>query len=170
MLDSATAEDMHALIIGIDELDSSNCMRLVGYRCVEDAEQVANYLKDTLLVPPCHIVALHNSEATRERIIAELEALSRKASVAQDAPLIIYFATRSFVNPGDKRTYLVPHSPPVSRLQSTSNDSSKGDPEAVLEALAGACISYDSIAEILGRVANGKTDNIVSVDFPQASI
>ncbi|KAJ2934502.1 hypothetical protein H1R20_g2623, partial [Candolleomyces eurysporus] len=157
MLDSATADDMHALIVGIDQFDSPNLTDLA--ECVADAKLVASYLKDTLLVPDDQIVALYDCQATRERIVAELEALSCKASIAQDAPIIVYFATHSFVKPGNKQTYLVPHSPRIPQ-QSTSHDSSTD--------LADACISYDSIADILRHVAGEKTDNIVSADFPHA--
>ncbi|RXW25381.1 hypothetical protein EST38_g461 [Candolleomyces aberdarensis] len=149
MLDSATADDMHALIVGIDQFDSPNLTNLA--ECVADAKLVASYLKDTLLVPDDQIVALHDYEATRERIIAELQALSCKASVAQDAPIIVYFATHSFAKPGNKQTYLVPHSPRIPQ-QSILHDSSTD--------LADACISYDSIADILRHVAGEKTDNI----------
>ncbi|RXW25384.1 hypothetical protein EST38_g466 [Candolleomyces aberdarensis] len=147
MLNAVTADDMHALIVGIDEYKGLALWDLT--ECVSDAKRVASYLEDTLLVPRDQIVTLYNSQATKERIIEELEALSRKASVAQDAPIIIYFASHSFVKSDNKRAYLVPHVP-----QAQDQGGSK---------LADACISYDSIVEILGHIAEEKTDNITLI-------
>ncbi|KAF5338502.1 hypothetical protein D9611_013272 [Ephemerocybe angulata] len=91
-LDSATADDMHALIIGIDVHNTRHVEDLKS--CVKDAQSMVNYLEDTLLVPRSQIVTLYNSEATKERIITELEGLVHKGSVSQDAPIIVYIATQ----------------------------------------------------------------------------
>ncbi|RXW25376.1 hypothetical protein EST38_g465 [Candolleomyces aberdarensis] len=156
MLNAVTADDMHAVIVGIDEYKSRKFCKLT--ECVRDAKQVASYLEDTLLVPRDQIVTLHNSQATKERIIEELEALSRKASVAQDAPIIIYFASHSFVA-DNNRAYLVPHAPKIHR-QTPSYSRSRGEDDS---ALADAYISYDSIVDILRRIAEQKTDNIILI-------
>ncbi|RXW25380.1 hypothetical protein EST38_g462 [Candolleomyces aberdarensis] len=156
MLNAVTADDMHAVIVGIDEYKSRKFCKLT--ECVRDAKQVASYLEDTLLVPRDQIVTLHNSQATKERIIEELEALSRKASVAQDAPIIIYFASHSFVA-DNKRAYLVPHASKVHR-QTPSYNRSKGEDDSTL---ADAYISYDSIVDILRCIAEQKTDNIILI-------
>ncbi|RXW25382.1 hypothetical protein EST38_g460 [Candolleomyces aberdarensis] len=157
MLNAVTADDMHALIVGINEYKSSSFRDLT--ECVPDAKRVASYLEDALLVPRDQIATLYDSQATKERIIEELEALSRKASVAQDAPIIIYFASHSFVKPDNKRAYLVPHAPKVNN-QTPSHNDSEGDPSSEL---ADACISYDNIVDILRRIAEEKTDNIILI-------
>ncbi|KAJ2936353.1 hypothetical protein H1R20_g747, partial [Candolleomyces eurysporus] len=158
MLNTVTADDMHALIVGINEYGKGSSFQNLT-ECVRDAERVASYLEDTLLVPRDQIVTLHNSQATKGRIIEELEALSRKASVARDAPIIIYFASHSFVTAGNKRAYLVPHTPKVVK-QTPSRNYSKGEDDSKL---ADACISYDSIVDILRRIAEQKTDNIILI-------
>ncbi|KAJ2934495.1 hypothetical protein H1R20_g2624, partial [Candolleomyces eurysporus] len=157
MLNAVTADDMHALIVGINDYKGSSFRDLT--ECVPDAKRVASYLEDTLLVPRDQIVTLYDSQATKERIIEELEALSRKASVAQDAPVVIYFASHSFVKSDNKRAYLVPHAPKVDN-QTPSQDDLEG---AASSALADACISYDNIVDILRRIAEAKTDNIILI-------
>ncbi|RXW25377.1 hypothetical protein EST38_g464 [Candolleomyces aberdarensis] len=155
MLNAVTADDMHAVIVGIDEYKSRIFLDLT--ECVPDAKRVASYLEDTLLVPRDQIVTLYNGQATKKRIIEELEALSRKAFVAQGPPIIIYFASHSFVEPDNKRAYLVPHAPQVHQDEGDSN-------------LADACISYDSIVGILRHIAENKTDNIILIlDFCHAA-
>ncbi|RXW12814.1 hypothetical protein EST38_g13041 [Candolleomyces aberdarensis] len=152
MLDSVTADDMHAVIIGIDEFGSDSFPDLKS--CVSDAKSVKSYLEATLLVPRDQVITLLNENATKERIIKELEALSQKASVAQDAPIIIYFATHSFMRATSKEitTYLVPHGAVT-----------KPDPYLQQEAVQGAYIQYDTIRDILHDIADEKTENITLI-------
>ena len=149
MLDSVTADDMHALIVGINQFNSRHVSDLT--ECVDDARRVADYLQNTLLVPRSQIVTLTNTEATKERIIEELKALAHRGSVADDAPIVIYFATHSFVDTVTKSTYLVPY-PPSEHIAGGGLD---------LDNLKSCALSYNTIVDILKHIAEEKTDNIV---------
>ncbi|KAJ2917023.1 hypothetical protein MD484_g3429, partial [Candolleomyces efflorescens] len=150
MLSSVTADDVHALIVGINEFGKASAFPVL-HECVSDAKGVASYLKDTLLVPRDQITTLYNSEATKERITQALRDLSQKTSVAPDAPIIIYLASHTGVRhiegTDKKEMYLVPH----------------------CGAEKDARISYDSIVDMIGHIAENKTDNIVSANYTQAS-
>jgi hypothetical protein len=147
VLKAVTADDIHALIIGIDDVGSKHFKTLSG--CAHDAYDVATYLADTLLVPSDQIITLYNKEATKVRIIEALDFLSRNPSVARDAPVVIYFATHSSVQ--NERTYLIPH---VGHSIVNPAGMSR-------EELEEAYISYDTIVEKLRHIAEEKTDNIV---------
>jgi hypothetical protein len=125
--------------------------------CVDDARRVADYLQSTLLVPRSQIVTLTNTEATKERIVEELKALAHRGSVADDAPIVIYFATHSFVDTATKSTYLVPY-PPSENIAGGGLD---------LDDLKSCALSYNAIVDILKHIAEEKTDNIVR-PFPTA--
>ncbi|KAJ2913380.1 hypothetical protein MD484_g7052, partial [Candolleomyces efflorescens] len=144
MLSSVTADDVHALIVGINKFGEASTFRDLN-ECVPDARRVASYLKDTLLVPRDQITTLYNSEATKERITQALRDLSQKASVAPDAPIIIYLASHTGVRhiegTDKKEMYLVPH----------------------CGAEKDARISYDSIVDMIGHIAENKTDNIILI-------
>ncbi|TEB37209.1 hypothetical protein FA13DRAFT_891195 [Coprinellus micaceus] len=69
-LDSVTADDMHALIIGIDDYKHCNPEDfpvLTGAKA--DGERVKEYLEDKLLVPPRQIRTLFDSAATKDKIV-----------------------------------------------------------------------------------------------------
>jgi cytochrome bd-type quinol oxidase subunit 1 len=149
MLSSVTANDMHALIVGINKFGESSKFHDLD-ECVPDAKRIASYLKDTLLVPRDQIVTLYDSEATKEHITQALRDLSHKSSVAADAPIIIYLASHTGIRHVEgtdkKQMYLVPHC-------------------GASEAEKDAYISYDSIVDMIGHIADNKTDNIVSANF-----
>ncbi|KAJ2927422.1 hypothetical protein H1R20_g9675, partial [Candolleomyces eurysporus] len=151
MLNSVTADDMHAIIVGIDEFESNSFARLQS--CVSDANRVKSYLTDSLLVPQDQIVTLFNADATKDRILKELEALLQKPSVEQDAPILIYFATHSFMQATSNgiTTYLVPY-----------GAAEKPDPYSNKPSVQAAYIQYSTIQDIIHRIADAKTENIVS--------
>ncbi|KAF6763292.1 caspase domain-containing protein [Ephemerocybe angulata] len=146
MLNSVTADDMHALIVGINVYNTRDLPDLS--ECVGDAHRVAAYLEDTLLVPRSQIVALYDSDATKDRIIEALKSLAHRGSVTQDAPIVIYFATHSFVAGSNKKTFLVPH------------HVGKEEPRSEWE---NTCLSYDEVVDLLQHVAEEKTDNITLI-------
>lgn len=142
-MDSPTADDMHALIIGVNNCNTSDFEDLE--KAKSDAESVAKYLQETLLVPPSQIRTLYDTDATRSRIVEELKSLRHRGSVTPDAPIVIYYAGHSFV--ADQSTYLVPHLPSGDRLL-------QGEPKDY-------CLPYAEIVDLLRHVADEKTDNIV---------
>jgi hypothetical protein len=152
MLKSVTTDDMYAIIVGIDEFNLGGFAPLKS--CVSDAKRVESYLTDTLLVPQDQIVTLFNADATKEQIIKELDALWQKPSVEQDAPILIYFATHSFmqVTPKGIATYLVPFGAP-----------GQPDPYSNQGRAQADYIQYSTIRDILHHIAEEKTENIVSV-------
>lgn len=146
-LDSPTADDMHALIIGIDNCNTTDFEVLEKAR--SDAESVAEYLEDTLLVPRSQIRTLYDSDATRNKIVEELKSLRHRGTVTPDAPIIIYFAGHSLVSGVDGNTYLVPYLPPGDKIL-------EGTPEEY-------CLPYSEVVDLLQHVADEKTDNIVVI-------
>ncbi|RXW20604.1 hypothetical protein EST38_g5262 [Candolleomyces aberdarensis] len=152
MLNSVTADDMHAIIVGIDEFKSNSFTTMKS--CVSDAKRVKSYLTDSLLVPQDQIVTLFNADATKDQILKGLEGLLQKPSVEQDAPILIYFATHSFmrVTSSGITTYLVPF-----------DATEKPDPYSNQQGVQNAYIQYNMIRDIIDRIANEKSENIVSV-------
>ncbi|KAJ2936349.1 hypothetical protein H1R20_g743, partial [Candolleomyces eurysporus] len=153
-LNSVTADDMHALIVGIDEFKSPSFPDLQS--CVSDAMEMKKYLESTLLVPHDQIVLLRNADATKERIVEELEGLSQRASVEPNAPIIIYFATHSFMRAtsNDITTYLVPHG-----ADATPDPYLDQERQAVRKSY----LSYDTIQALLRRIADEKTKNVTLI-------
>jgi hypothetical protein len=84
----------HALLVGIDRYthgDQTGFRNLSG--CVADVEDMRHFLVTTMNVPLTHIVTLINEEATRSRIIGEIEALAKEDNTIQrDDPILIYYA------------------------------------------------------------------------------
>ncbi|TEB15824.1 hypothetical protein FA13DRAFT_821126 [Coprinellus micaceus] len=145
-LDSPTADDMHALLIGVNNCNTADFENLE--KAKSDAQSVAKYLEETLLVPPSQIRTLYDTDATRVKIVEELKSLRHRGSVTPDAPIIIYYAGHSFVS-DDGSTYLVPHLPNGDRQLT-------GEPEKY-------CLPYSEIVDLLRHVADEKTDNIVVI-------
>ena len=140
MLESLTANDVHALVVGIGQPP----MRGGGTLGDSNAQSVANYLQDILFVPRQQIVTLINADATKKKIIDALNDLPHH--VEDDAPIIIYFSTGSGVDQ-DKKPYLFPYS--------EGNERVGGDVSEEND------MSYSSIVEILQRIAEERTENIV---------
>lgn len=146
-LDSPTADDMHAVIVGIDVCNTTDFDRLDKAR--SDAESVAKYLEEYLLVPRSQIRTLYDADATRGKIVEELKSLRHRGSVTPDAPIVIYFAGHSFVSETDESAYLVPHLPNDDNLRKFITQPEK------------YCLPYSEIIDLLRHVADEKTDNIV---------
>ena len=149
MLDSLTANDMHALIIGADPPGERGDQS----KSMASAEAIVSYLQDVLLVPRGQVVSLTGAGATKERIVEELKSLAQRGSVADDAPILIYLAMPSLVNVATERAYLVPHLREGIDWERVRSD------DFLLRRYS---IPYDDIVDILGNIANDKTDNIVS--------
>ncbi|TEB37219.1 hypothetical protein FA13DRAFT_892180 [Coprinellus micaceus] len=148
-LDSPTADDMHAVIIGIDVYNTTDFDRLDKAR--SDAESVAKYLEEYLLVPRSQIRTLYDADATRGQIVEELKSLRHRGSVTPDAPIVIYFAGHSFVSETDESAYLVPHLPNDDNLRKFITQPEK------------YCLPYSEIIDLLRHVADEKTDNILVI-------
>lgn len=152
MLDSVTADDMHALIIAVNKANAKDLEDLD--ECTADGDRVSEYLQDTLLVPRSQIVKLYDEDATKAKIVEELKALAHRGTVAQDAPIVIYFAGHSFVSEHDNSTYFVPH----------RSSAEKDDP------MEGCSLSYREVVDLLGHIAQEKTDTIVSSSRIEVSL
>jgi hypothetical protein len=74
---------------GIDVYNTTDFDRLDKAR--SDAESVAKYLEEYLLVPRSQIRTLYDADATRGQIVEELKSLRHRGSVTPDAPIVIYF-------------------------------------------------------------------------------
>jgi hypothetical protein len=151
-LDSPTADDMHALIIGISDSGAANFEDLDKAR--SDANSFKQYLEEYLLVPRSQIRTLYDSEATRNKIEEELKSLGHRGSVTEDAPIVIYFAGHSFLREEDECTYLVPHLPRRGEVPIKDKEESETRPEDYF-------LPYSVIVDLLRHVAEEKTDNIV---------
>lgn len=149
-LNFLTADDMHALVIGIDDYQTWRLPEELGdlEGAVGDAEKMVSYLEETLQVPCHQIHTLRGSDATRERIVKELKGLSHRTSVAKDAPIVIYYAGHSWVSSKDSCTYLVPFLPNYEKMLPNCPESDM--------------LKYDDIVELLRHIGNAKTENIVS--------
>ncbi|CCO33649.1 hypothetical protein BN14_07734 [Rhizoctonia solani AG-1 IB] len=79
---------LYALIIGINSYPSLNPLK----GAVSDADDMANFLMADLGISPGRIVNLRNQEATRKRIIEELQDLWKNPRISPGAPILIYYA------------------------------------------------------------------------------
>ena len=146
-LDSMTANDVHALIVGINKFGG---VFEDLTKSVSSAEAVETYLRDTLLVPTRQIVTLTDEDATKDRIHDELKSLSHRAE--NDAPILIYFSTHSFVDDDGKDAHLAPFYP----------ENAKDDETRNRDWIKKSSISYSGIVELLGRIAEEKTEHTVN--------
>ncbi|KJA15521.1 hypothetical protein HYPSUDRAFT_48284 [Hypholoma sublateritium FD-334 SS-4] len=78
---------LFALIIGINKYSFSP---LRG--AVPDADAISNFLTMQLGVPHENITNLRDKEATRARIISELEKLAKRKDIPRNAAILIYYA------------------------------------------------------------------------------
>jgi len=163
-LDDITADDMHALVIGIDEVKSGDVGKLTG--AVADAEKIVIYLKDDLGVPEQQITLLTNAVATASGITDALGAFATNNNIRRGAPILIYIASSS-----DKVEPLTNHA---------SHDGtypSNPGPWPLSEPFQGADVklitydfdrrkhtglSYAKILDLLQVIAMSKGENIVS--------
>ncbi|KAF7333384.1 hypothetical protein MVEN_02354100 [Mycena venus] len=90
-LDDVILDDLHALVVGIDELiQPSESLKLKS--AVKDAESVKNYLQNDLFVLENQITYLSNEKATSAGIIGALEKLATDNSIRPGSPIVIYMA------------------------------------------------------------------------------
>ncbi|TEB37231.1 hypothetical protein FA13DRAFT_1770800 [Coprinellus micaceus] len=166
-LESLTANDVYALVVGVKrdeqkeglvedikskegqvgEDKSKESKAKEGNEAKSNAVNMTRFLKHTLLVPGSQITTLQNVDATKSKIVEALKALPRAAE--KDAPILIYFSTDSEVN-NEKETNLL-----------LWPDSGKpGD----------SSISYKEILDLLGHIAQEKTENITLIlECPHAA-
>jgi len=180
-LDDVTADDMHALIIGIDEVASFSMSRLKS--AVADAEKVVAYLKDDLAVPDRQITSLKNTAATASAITGALGALATNNTVRRGAPILIYIASHS-----DRVEVLTDHGHDEANSDSESNSraakkfgpvrkdsaAKKTFPQELPKADVklvtydydrenkNTGLSYAKILDLLQTIATSKGENIVS--------
>jgi hypothetical protein len=81
----------YALLVGIDRYKNPAIPSLHG--CVNDVEAIRRLLLDRFQVPPAHILALTNQQATRAEILrAFREHLIQYARYAPDAEFLYYYS------------------------------------------------------------------------------
>jgi hypothetical protein len=80
--------NVFALVIGINKYE--HWTRLKG--AVKDANDITNFLKESLSVPENHITKLLDGDAKKDRIIKELVSLSTNRNINKDDAILIYFA------------------------------------------------------------------------------
>ncbi|KAF7358493.1 hypothetical protein MVEN_00899800 [Mycena venus] len=91
-LADVTVDDLHALVIGVDELihPSPEVPRLTG--AVHDANSVITYLENDLAVPKSQIKRFFDAKATSSAIKKSLDDLAMDRAIQPGAPIIIYIA------------------------------------------------------------------------------
>jgi hypothetical protein len=164
-LDDVTADDMHALIIGIGEVASNALPPLE--RTVLDARNVVAYLKDDLAVPERQITLLTNQAATASAIIKALGDLAMNNDVRRGAPILIFIAAHS-----NRVELLTDHDgdpgfgSSVAKLdRDLPSELAKADVKLVTYDYDGeknTGLSYAKILDILQMIAASKGDNIAS--------
>ncbi|KAJ7922642.1 hypothetical protein B0H13DRAFT_112543 [Mycena leptocephala] len=88
--DDAMLGDLHAVVIGIDQVPSSSIPKL---KCaINDARSVVTYLHDDLAVPEHQITSLLGESATSGAIEAALERLATYNDIPQGAPIVLFMA------------------------------------------------------------------------------
>ena len=146
-----TEPRVFALLIGINNYWSTRKQKLRG--AVYDAHQMRRYLGADLGVPDKRIRLLCDDDATRERIIAEFEALITNPDIQHGDALVIFFAghgSRARVSPdwhaeGETVETICPV------------DEEFGDGESEIHG-----IPDRTIAGLVHRLASAKGGNIVS--------
>ncbi|CAE6493595.1 unnamed protein product [Rhizoctonia solani] len=81
-------QKLYGLVIGIDTYPSLHPLK----GAVNDADDVSRCLTFDLGIPANNVVNLRNGEATRKRIIQELQALSNNPNIEHGDPILIYYA------------------------------------------------------------------------------
>ncbi|KAF5330089.1 hypothetical protein D9758_018821 [Tetrapyrgos nigripes] len=89
MVVSVDFTKLNALIIGIDKYEDRSIRNLNA--AVLDAENVKNFLTDTLRVPHINIKTLYDTQATTVHILNAIKGLTN-LSITKDDPILIYYA------------------------------------------------------------------------------
>ncbi|KAI0341530.1 hypothetical protein BDW22DRAFT_1430175 [Trametopsis cervina] len=192
---STPLSSMRALIIGIDKylhsvpegvkragLSDADGMRnvtsiggpnLTG--AVADARRIETYLRTDLKLPEEQICLLVDDQATREKIIKELQNLARPSKIERDSPILIYYAGHGGSgNPpanwhyeqGETIECIIPHD--FNMVNSTSENSteSRTDPNhtgAKTTSLISHAIPDRTLGFLLDNIAESHGDNITVI-------
>ncbi|KAF8594925.1 hypothetical protein BDV93DRAFT_576869 [Ceratobasidium sp. AG-I] len=81
---------LHGLFFGIDEYESPSYHNLSG--AIQDVNNMVDYFHHDLGVPLEQLTIRRNSEATRSRIISDIQALSNNPLIKKQDPIVIYFS------------------------------------------------------------------------------
>ncbi|KAJ6597802.1 hypothetical protein DFH09DRAFT_972376 [Mycena vulgaris] len=92
MLDDTSVDDLHAIVVGINELGEKAPSIPPLKSAVKDAKSVVAYLQDDLAVPEHQIMSFFDDAATSGAIEAALEKIATDNSIRPGAPIVIYFA------------------------------------------------------------------------------
>ncbi|KDR77987.1 hypothetical protein GALMADRAFT_1296180 [Galerina marginata CBS 339.88] len=102
MLDDVTSDDLHAVVIGIDETADPGIPKL---ECaVSDARSVKKYLENSLAVPTYQVKLLEN--ATLGKITEALENMATDNTIRPRAPIVIYLASHAVYDSDSKLIFL----------------------------------------------------------------
>lgn len=85
-----------AIIIGINTYMSKDLSSLKG--CVNDARDIAKFLRKSLGLSYDQISTVFNERATRSRIIQFISSLTTNENIAINDPIVIYFAGHSMLD------------------------------------------------------------------------
>lgn len=89
-MSSSNSLPIFALTIGIDDYCSQLINNLSG--CVADADDVVDFLLETLDVSPANIINLRNEEATAAGMTSAFESLATDPHIPKDAIIFIFYA------------------------------------------------------------------------------
>ena len=148
MLLHRSPPSLFALIIGIDEYESTHVRRLSG--AVQDADAVRYYLQEHLGVPSSQIMNLRNSDGTRAAIIDGINAFSLNDEIKKGDPILIYYAG---------------HGGSTADASFGWVDGSTGKMSFLIPYDAKHVIPNRTLRTLLSRLAIKKGDNIVRQTF-----
>lgn len=129
---------------------------------VNDANEVTKFLEG-LGVPATHIVNLRDENATRSRIIQEIEALSKKPEINKDDPILIYYAGHGGLAMANGQWAAKYGSKEIQVIFPYDYD----QPKKAYSTERVNCIPDRTIAGLLNELSSKKGDNIVSSGVAQ---
>lgn len=147
--------DFFALVIGINDYKHISPLR----GCVADADDMVDYLTNTLGVSPSRIINLRNEQASRREIKKSIAALASDDRIQPGNPILIFFA-------GHGAQVKAPHwaagslAPDQARIEMILPVDFKRETN-VVEDWQG--ISDITLAALLSDLAKAKGDNIVRI-------
>ena len=159
MLDDVSVDDLHAVVIGIDETADPEIPRLKF--AVSDAQSVATYLWDNLAVPRHQAPLLENPSS--EEIKEALENLAIDKTIRPGAPIVIYLAchARGVTYDLTPTTKLPQTSPTLTPMVQTrhlltflTSEYTRNKPDTGL--------SYTKLLHLIQVISENKGNNIVS--------
>ncbi|CAE6447176.1 unnamed protein product [Rhizoctonia solani] len=147
---------LYSLIIGIDTYPSLSFLK----GAVNDADDMTNFLMADLGVPPDRIVNLRNEQASRKRIIDELQNLWKNPHINHGDPILIYYAGHGGLaqaNKAWKARYGAP------KIQVIFPHDYGQDVIGSATSTKVNCIPDKTIAQLLNKLATEKGDNITVI-------